>query len=141
MQQILDGIRVLDLSIEPAGAYAGRLLAQYGADVLKIEPPGGDPLRSWGPFPNDQPHPETSGLFLYLNAQKRGVTLNLEQTTGRQVLLRLLGAADILIESFPPGTMAGWGLSEGELRVSAPHLVVASISAFGRPDTSSIQVR
>ena len=79
MQQILIDLLVLDLSDTVAGAYAGRLMAQYGADVIKVEPPGGDPLRNWGPFPDDDPRPDRSGLFLYVNANKRGVTLDLEK--------------------------------------------------------------
>ena len=78
MTQMLEGIRVLEFATNVAGPFAGKLLADYGAEVLKIEPPAGDPSRSAGPFPGDVPHPEKSGLFLHLNTNKQSMTLNLE---------------------------------------------------------------
>jgi crotonobetainyl-CoA:carnitine CoA-transferase CaiB-like acyl-CoA transferase len=107
-------------------------MAQYGASVIKVEPPEGDPLRGAGPFPADVPDREASGLFLYLNANKRGITLDLRTGRGRELLLRLLDDTDALIESFEPGYMASRGLGADELRRRAPHLVVTSVSAFGQ---------
>ena len=87
---VLDGVKVLDLSEDIAGSFCARLLADYGADVLKLEPPGGAGLRRMGPFFHDDPHPEKSLLFLVLNLNKKGATLNLETTTGQAILKKLV---------------------------------------------------
>ena len=84
----LSGLRVLEVGGQVSAAYATRLLADLGADVIKVEPPDGDETRRIGPFPEDAPHAEKSGLFLHLNANKRGITLNLRDTSGRSSLLR-----------------------------------------------------
>ena len=98
------GIRVLDLTQGVAGPYATKLLSDYGADVVKVErPDGGDPTRRVGPFPDDVPHLDRSGLFFELNSGKRSVTLNLATATGRRILQRLAADADLVIESFRPG--------------------------------------
>jgi crotonobetainyl-CoA:carnitine CoA-transferase CaiB-like acyl-CoA transferase len=126
-------LRVIDLSQGVAGAYCTKLLADYGADVIKVEPPGeGDPTRRLGPFPDDLPHPEKSGLFLHLNTNKRSLTLDVSTTSGAVILKKLLARADILVESFPPGRMAEWGLAYEDLRDDLPKLVYASITPFGR---------
>ena len=83
--EALSGLKVLEYSEFISGPHCGKLLADLGAKVIKVEPPGlGDKARRWGPFPHDEPHPEKSGLFLYLNTNKLGVTLNLESVTGSQ---------------------------------------------------------
>ena len=99
--QALEGVRVLDLTRHVAGPFCTKFLADYGADVVKIEPPGrGDPARWIAPFLDDLPHPERSGLFLHLNTNKRGVTLNLKTETGHAIFLKLLRSADIVVENF-----------------------------------------
>ncbi len=100
---VLEGVRVLDLGRGISAPYCARLLADYGADVVKVErPPEGDPARRIGPFPGDVPHPEKSGLYLHLNMNKRGVTLDLEVPAGGAVLEELARTADLLVENFPP---------------------------------------
>ena len=98
----LTGIRVVDLSRNVAGPYASYLLAQFGADVVKVEPPGGDPSRRFGPFPDDVADPECSGLFLHLNRNKRSVVLDAAREGA--AIRRLAADADILIEDFAAGT-------------------------------------
>lgn len=116
-----------------AGPYCARLLADLGADVIKIESPGsGDESRKRGPFPADIPHPEKSGLFLYLNTNKRGITLNLESPMGVDLFKRLVSDVDVLVEDNPPGTMAGLGLNFESLREINPGLVMTSTTPFGR---------
>ena len=106
MEQVLSDIKVIDLTWYIAGPYCTKLLADYGADVIKVERPGeGDPARRLGPFLNDEPHPEKSGLFLHLNTNKRGITLNLQSDTGKRIFKDLVKDADILVESFSPRVM------------------------------------
>jgi crotonobetainyl-CoA:carnitine CoA-transferase CaiB-like acyl-CoA transferase len=113
-------------------AYAAKLLADLGADVVKIERPGrGDTTRRHGPFPGDVPHPEKSGLFLYLNANKRGVTLDLTDPRGRDVLTRLVRRADLLVHDVHPTEMAACGLDYERLAAEHPPLVMTSIAPFG----------
>ena len=132
-ETMLADVKVLDLSQGVAGPFCTKLLADYGAEVLKVErPDGGDLARSLGPFPHDIPHPERSGTFLYLNTNKRSMTLNLKSATGRGVLLDLAEEADILIESFRPGVMERLGLSYEDIRARNPRIVMTSISNFGR---------
>src|SRR3990172_3529404 len=96
----LEGIRVIGLGELVSAPYCAKLFAGFGADVIKVEPPGqGDLARRWGPFPDDQPHPEKSGLFFFLNTNKRGVTLDVSTPQGRDMLIELLGQADVLIEN------------------------------------------
>lgn len=129
----LEGVRVLDLGHHVAGPYCGKLLADFGADVVKVERPGvGDPARGMGPFFHDEPHPEKSLLFFYLNTSKRGVTLDLKQEAGKAILRRLVEDADVLVESFSPRVMPSLGLGYDELRKVNPRLVMASISNFGQ---------
>src|SRR5262245_61535080 len=94
----LAGIRVVDLTEGVAGPFAAKILADYGADVVKVERPGGDPARGLPPFPGDVPHPEKSGLFAYLNSNKRSVVLDPATPGGREVVRRLAGWADALVE-------------------------------------------
>lgn len=129
----LAGIRVLELGTYVSTPYCGKLFADYGADVIKVEPPGaGDPARHAGPFPNDVPHPEKSGLFLHCNTSKRGVTLDLATATGRGLLLRLAETADIVLENFAPGTLASYGLGYDELRARNPRIVLTSVTPYGQ---------
>lgn len=133
MPQALDGVRVLDLTHYIAGPFATRLLADLGADVIKVErPPGGDPARRIGPFFKDTPHPERSLLFFFLNLNKRSITLNLKTATGRMLLRPLVEWADIMVESFSPGTLASWGLSYETLASWNPRLVLVSLTNFGQ---------
>jgi crotonobetainyl-CoA:carnitine CoA-transferase CaiB-like acyl-CoA transferase len=127
----LDDIRVLDLTGE-IGAYCGKLLADLGADVIKIEPPGGDPARNVGPFYHDQPGPERSLYFQNLNTSKRGVVLDLEREDGRKVFRELVATADVILESFAPGYLDSIGLGEEALRKLRPDLVLTSITGFGQ---------
>jgi CoA:oxalate CoA-transferase len=129
----LDGLRVLDLTHYLAGPYCTMLLAQQGAEVIKVERPGGgDPARRLGPFPDDRPDPERSGQFLYLNAHKLGITLNLQTAAGADLLRRLVRDTDVLVENFRPGTLDRLGLGHADLLRSNPALITCSISNFGQ---------
>jgi crotonobetainyl-CoA:carnitine CoA-transferase CaiB-like acyl-CoA transferase len=133
MEQVLSGIRILDLTWYIAGPYCTKLLADYGADVIKVERPGdGDPARRLGPFLNDQPNPEKSGLFLHLNTNKKGITLDLKTNAGKKILKELVKNADILVESFSPRVMPSLGLHYEVLKEINPRLVMTSISNFGQ---------
>jgi crotonobetainyl-CoA:carnitine CoA-transferase CaiB-like acyl-CoA transferase len=133
MVQVLSDIKVLDLTWYIAGPYCTKLLADYGADVIKVERPGqGDPARGLGPFLNDEPHPEKSGLFLHLNTNKRGITLNLKHETGKRIFKELVKDADVLVESFRPRVMPSLGLDYETLDKINPRLVMTSISNFGQ---------
>jgi benzylsuccinate CoA-transferase BbsE subunit len=130
----LSGYRVLDLSTEP-GFLAGRLLADLGADVIKIEPPEGDAARRRGPFLGQQPDPERSLLWLSLNVGKRGITLGLDRPEGRDLFLRLCHGADVVLESEGPGSplsLTARGLGYDTLRAMNPRLVVCVLSPFGQ---------
>ncbi|MBI4311498.1 MAG: CoA transferase [Chloroflexi bacterium] len=132
-EQALSGMRVIDLTHYLAGPMCTKRLADYGADVIKVERPGtGDGARSLGPFYHDDPHPEKSGLFLYLNTNKRGITLNLKAALGKEIFLELARKADVVVESFKPGVMKRLGLSYDELRQVNPRLVMTSVSNFGQ---------
>ncbi len=126
----LDGVRVLDLTSE-LGHYAGKLLADLGADVIKVEPPGGDPARGLPPFHAGHPGRETSLRFWYFNANKRSVTLDLSQYDGRYLFGKLAQTADIVIESFWPGELEDLGVDIDAIRERQPALVWASITGFG----------
>ncbi len=129
----LSGIRVLDLTHHIAGPFCTKLLADFGADVIKVErPPAGDPARRAGPFLRDEPNPETSALFLHLNTNKRSLTLNLKTVEGQHIARRLAEQADVLVENFRPGTLARLGLDVKTLHALNPRLVVTSISSFGQ---------
>jgi crotonobetainyl-CoA:carnitine CoA-transferase CaiB-like acyl-CoA transferase len=127
---MLDGIRVLDLSEEP-GWLAGRILGDLGADVVKVEPPGGDPGRS-GPFLGDVEDPDRSLRWMALNTSKRGVSLSLEQERGRELLRQLAGRADVLLETFAPGALDGQGLGWEALHAANPRLIYCAVTPFGR---------
>jgi crotonobetainyl-CoA:carnitine CoA-transferase CaiB-like acyl-CoA transferase len=132
-EQALTGIKVIEYSEFISGPYCGKLLADLGAEVIKVEKPGsGDRARSWGPFPQDLPHPEKSGLYLFLNTDKSGITLNLETQLGSKLFDRLIKWADVLIESSSPADVKKFGLGYRRLVKLNPALVVTSISPFGR---------
>ena len=127
----LDDVRVVDLTGHTVGPFCTRLLADYGADVVKIERPGrGDPARHLPPFYRDEPGPERSGLFL--NTNKRSVTLDLKSERGREQLLGLVRDADAVVENFRPGTMERLGLGYERLSEVNPRLVMTSITNFGQ---------
>ena len=128
----LAGVKIVDLTHHIAGPYATKLLADFGAEVLKVERPGGDPARRLPPFYHDDPHPDQSLPFLYLNTSKRSLTLNLKSETGRAILLELLADADALVENFAPRVLPSLGLDYDTLRAHNPRLVVASVSNFGQ---------
>jgi crotonobetainyl-CoA:carnitine CoA-transferase CaiB-like acyl-CoA transferase len=130
--QPLDGIRVLELATDVAGPFAGKLLADYGADVIKVEPPGGDSSRAHGPFPDDVVDIEQSALFLHLNANKRGVVADLATVDGRDLIADLAADADVIIESTTPGTMAAAELDHDHLSATNPGLVTCSVTPFGQ---------
>jgi len=132
-EQALSDVKVLDLTWHMAGPYCTKLLADCGADVIKVERPGtGDPARSMGPFFKDDPHPEKSGLFLHLNTNKRSITLNLKSAAGKKIFKELVKDVDILVESFSPRVMSSLGLGYEELEKINPKLVMTSISSFGQ---------
>jgi crotonobetainyl-CoA:carnitine CoA-transferase CaiB-like acyl-CoA transferase len=127
----LNGIRVLDLT-EARGLYAGKFLADLGADVIKIEPPEGSASRSIGPFKGDQAALETSLYFVNFNTNKRGITLRLESPRGRDIFMRLLPRSDIVIEDFPVGCMAELGMDYAVLSSINPGLIMVAVSGFGQ---------
>ena len=132
-QAALEGINVLDLTHHIAGPYCTKLLADFGAAVIKVERPGsGDPTRRHGPFAEDDPHPEKSLPFLYLNTSKRSVTLDLKTGDGRKILKELIRDTNILVENFRPTLLPSVGLDYEELRRVNPSLVMVSISNFGQ---------
>jgi benzylsuccinate CoA-transferase BbsE subunit len=128
---LLAPFRILDLTDEK-GFLCGRVLGDFGADVIKIEPLGGDPGRAIGPFYRDITHPEKSLYWMAYNANKRGVTLNLETPEGRDIFKRQVKSADFIIESFRPGRMAKLGLSYENLRQVNPGIIMTSITSFGQ---------
>jgi crotonobetainyl-CoA:carnitine CoA-transferase CaiB-like acyl-CoA transferase len=128
---MLSRCRVLDLSTE-RGFLCGQILGDLGADVIKVEPLGGDPARQLSPFLKDQPGPDNSIYWLAYNRNKRGITLNLESAEGIDILRRLAAKSDFLIESDNPGAMAARGLAYEVLREVNPALVYVSITPFGQ---------
>lgn len=130
-ESLLDGCRVLDLT-DAKGLFCGRVLADLGADVIKIERPGGDQARDVGPFYNDFVHKEKSLSWFYMNLNKRGITLDMEKVDGKEIFKRLVQTADFVIESFDPGYMDGLGLDYEELEKINPRIIVVSITPYGR---------
>ncbi len=128
----LTGLHVVEIANEISGPYATKLFVDLGAEVIKIEPPAGDPLRRWGPFPGGIANPERSGLFEYLNAGKRGATLDLTRSDDVAAARELIAQAHLVVEGFAPGTLEGWGLGVGSLQQVNPNLVLLRISAFGQ---------
>jgi len=131
-ERTLDGVRVLELGELVSAPYCTRLMASLGASVIKVEPPSGDAARTLGPFPNHEPHREKSGLFLAMNLDKKGVTLDLTSAEGAAIFRRLAADSDILVENGPPGRLDSLGLGYESLRSSNPGLIMVSISPFGQ---------
>jgi len=129
----LSDLRVIDLSTNVAGPFCTKLFADFGADVVKVESTEKlDEARTLGPFPSGDENAEASGMFLYLNANKRSVTLNLGSETGKDLFRELAGTADVVVESFPPGAMERMGLGFEALQDVRPGIVLASVTPFGQ---------
>src|SRR4030067_579078 len=128
---MLEGLRALDLTNE-LGFFCGKVLGQFGVDVIKIEKPGGDPARRFGPFYKDIPDPEKSLYWFAFNDSKMGITLDITSREGQEIFKRLAGKADIVIESFDPGYLEGLGLGYDELRDEHAGLIMTSITPFGQ---------
>jgi formyl-CoA transferase len=127
MPGAIAGLRVIDLTRVLGGPYCTQILADHGANVIKVEPPAGDEVRDWGPpF-----HDDDAAYFLGINRNKRSIGLDLASPGGREVLLKMLDGADVLIENFKPGTLDKWGLSNDVIREKFPRLVHCRISGFG----------
>ncbi|MCX6021338.1 MAG: CoA transferase [Chloroflexi bacterium] len=127
----LTGLRVLELC-DAKGHYVGKLLGDMGADVVKIEPPGGDGARRVGPFMDDRPGLNQSLYFWHYNTSKRGVTLNLDTAEGRALFRRLAAEADLIVESLPPGYLDERGLGYAGLAAGHPSLIMTSVTLFGQ---------
>ena len=127
----LAGVRVVEIADNIAGPYCTKLLVDLGAEVTKIESPSGDPLRDWGPFPGGIPDPNRSGMFEYLNAGKRGATIDLTTGNGADDARRLIAGAHVLVDGLPPGHSTDWA-SMSIIEGVAPGLVVVRISDFGQ---------
>ncbi|MCJ7521460.1 MAG: CoA transferase [Dehalococcoidia bacterium] len=112
--------------------YCTKQLADLGADVIRIEPPGGDPVRSIGPFYHNQPDPEKSLYWFYFNTSKKSVTLNIESVDGREILKKLVKTSDVVVETFRPGYLDGIGLGYSSLKEINPGLIMTSITPFGQ---------
>jgi len=127
---LLSDYRILDLT-DYKGVYCGKVLADLGADVIKVEKPGGDSTRNIGPFYRDVPHLERSLYWWAYNTSKRGITLDIETADGKDIFRRLVKAADVVVESYPPGYMDKLKLGYAALSKIKPDIVMASVSAFG----------
>ncbi|WP_342655117.1 CaiB/BaiF CoA-transferase family protein [Pseudomonas sp. F3-2] len=128
MQKPLQGIRVIELGQLIAGPFAAKMLGEFGADVIKIEPPGtGDPLRKWRLL-----HEGTSVWWAVSSRNKRSVTLDLREPEAQEVVRKLIADADVLVENFRPGTLEGWGLGWKDLHALNPRLVMLRVSGYGQ---------
>ncbi len=132
MPAAMDDIKVLDISQGIAGPFAAKILADFGADVIKLEPPEGEMGRRMGPFFHDDPNPEKSLFFLLLNLNKRGATLNLETATGQKLFKELVREVDVVVETFKPGYLASLGLDYESLEKINPKVLMTSITPFGQ---------
>jgi len=128
----LSDLRVVELGTHVSAPYCARLFADLGADVIKVESPGGDPARALGPFPGGTADPEQSGTFHYLNAGKRGVVVDLDDDEGLEFFHTLLAGADVLVDNAEPAEYARHGLDAESLLARHPHLVALSLSPYGR---------
>jgi crotonobetainyl-CoA:carnitine CoA-transferase CaiB-like acyl-CoA transferase len=127
----LTGLRILELADE-TGQFCGKLLGDLGADVVKIEPPGGEHCRQIGPFLDDIPHPERSLSFWYYNTSKRGITLDLGTVDGGELFRRVAATADVIVETFRPGFLASLGLDYQTLSEQNPRLILCALTPFGQ---------
>ena len=125
-------LTVLDLSLDVGGAYCTKLLADLGADVIMVEPPGGHPLRSVGPFAEGNPHSEKSGLFLHFGANKRSMVLDLDTSGDLRAASELARGVDLVVESFQPGHLDSLGLGYEALKTANPRAVMTSVTHFGQ---------
>jgi crotonobetainyl-CoA:carnitine CoA-transferase CaiB-like acyl-CoA transferase len=123
----LQGLRVIELGQLLAGPFTGTVLAYFGAEVIKVEPPGGDPIRGWRVVRDG-----TSLWYRSLGRNKKSVTLDLKNERGRELVLRLLDGADVLVENFRPGAMEKWGLGPEQVKARNPGLIYARISGYGQ---------
>ncbi len=128
----LAGLTILDLTEYVCGPYATKLLADFGADVIKVERPGGDPARKLGPFPGGVSDPEKSGTFFYFNTNKRSIELDLASSEGKQTFLELLDRADAVVESFRPGRLDELDIGWDIIHARRPDVPLISISNFGQ---------
>jgi crotonobetainyl-CoA:carnitine CoA-transferase CaiB-like acyl-CoA transferase len=128
---MLAGVRVLDLTNE-TGFLAGKILGDLGADVIKVEPPGGDREGRRGPYVGGEEDPERSLLWLALNTSKRGITLELRAPRGQELFRRLARRVDVVLESSPPGTLESCGICYEALRSEDPRLIYCALTPFGR---------
>src|SRR5688572_21648078 len=128
----LEGLRVLDLTTDVAGPFATKMLADFGADVLKVEPPEGDPARRFGPFPGDEAHPERSGLFLHLNTNKRSITLDPSSEVGAARIRGLAARHDVVVEDYAVGDSERWGWDWTALSADRPEFIMCSVTPFGQ---------
>lgn len=122
----LDGVRVVEMGQLIAGPFCGQLLGDFGAEVIKVEPPGqGDPMRQWG-------QPGYPLFWEVLGRNKRSVSIDLREPAGQALARRLIATADILVENFRPGTLERWGLSPDVLRKDHPGLIIVRVSGYGQ---------
>ena len=121
--QALEGIRVVDLTTGVAGPHCTKLLADFGAEVIKVEPPSGDPTRNVPPFAGDIPHPDHGLLFLHLNTNKRSVTIDPETEDGIELLLGLIEQADVVVEDLDPGDADELGIGYAQVAANPPELI------------------
>lgn len=130
--RLLEGIRVIEVGGGIAASYATKLFADYGAEVIKVEPPQGDSTRRMAPFIDNKPGPDSSAVFLHTNTNKKSVVLDLNQDSDRDSFRELAASADIVVESLKPGALAALGLGFDELVALQPKIVVTSITPFGQ---------
>ncbi len=123
----LEGLRVVELGQLLAGPFTGTVLSYFGAEVIKVEPPGGDPIRKWRILRDD-----TSLWYYSLGRNKKSVTLDLKSEKGRELVRRLINGADVVVENFRPGLMEGWALGPEDFKASNPGLIYARISGYGQ---------
>lgn len=128
----LSSIKVVEYGNMVAGPYCSKLLADLGADVIKVEAPEGDLSRTVGPFPDNKPHREKSALFLYNNTSKRGITLDLRKEEGRKLFTQLIQWADVLIDNHPPGHIDSIGFNDKVIQTVNPRIIYTSITPYGR---------
>lgn len=131
MTAVYEGLNVLEVA-DVNAMYCGKMLAYFGANVIKIEKPGGDDSRRMGPFAHGEQGIENSLSFAYLNTGKKDITLDLSVPEGEAIFLRLAQEADVVIETFPPGTMESWGIGFEELRRINPGIILLSVTPFGQ---------
>ena len=128
---LLEGLRVVEVAGDVAGPFAAKLLADAGAETIKVEPLGGDPSRRMAPFAEPAPHRDTSTVFLSYNTSKRSVSLDVGQAAGRRMLQALLVEADVLVTDFGPTALEAAGLNPRQLRNDHPQLIIAAVTPYG----------